>query len=106
MFTDGRYTAQAAEEVKAAQVQIVSGSPAVAATQWLAAQAGVAMAGFDPARTTVAELTRWKGELPSRLRKGFFQAVPAPFVEMLRMVKDERRTGGDGRGRAHGLQAV
>jgi Xaa-Pro aminopeptidase len=89
MFTDGRYTAQAAEEVKAAQVQIASGSPAVAATQWLAAQAGVAAAGFDPARTTVAELTRWKSELPSRLRKGFFQAVPAPFVEMLRMVKDE-----------------
>jgi Xaa-Pro aminopeptidase len=88
MFTDGRYTAQAAEEVKAAQVQIASGSPAVAATQWLAAQAGVAMAGFDPARTTVAELTRWKSDLPSRLRKGFFQAVPAPFVEMLRMVKD------------------
>jgi len=88
MFTDGRYTAQAAEEVKAAQVQIASGSPAVAATQWLASQTGVAMAGFDPARTTVAELTRWKSQLPSRLRKGFFQAVPAPFVEMLRMVKD------------------
>ena len=88
MFTDGRYTAQAAEEVKAAQVQIASGSPAVAATQWLAAQAGVAMVGFDPARTTVAELTRWKSELPSRLRKAFFQAVPAPFVEMLRTVKD------------------
>ncbi len=89
MFTDGRYTAQAAEEVKAAQVQIASGSPAVAAAQWLAAQAGVAMAGFDPARTTVADLTRWKSELPSRLRKGFFQAVPAPFVEQLRSVKDE-----------------
>ena len=50
---------------------------------------GVREAGFDPARTTVAELTRWKSELPSRLRKGFFQAVPAPFVEQLRMVKDE-----------------
>ena len=29
LFTDGRYTAQAAEEVKAAKVQIVAGSPAV-----------------------------------------------------------------------------
>jgi hypothetical protein len=28
--------------------------------QWLAAQPGVTMAGFDPARTTVAELARWK----------------------------------------------
>ncbi len=75
LFTDGRYTAQAAEEVKAAQVQIVSGSPAVAAVQWLAAQPGVSMAGFDPARTTVAELARWKSELPSRLRRGFLQAI-------------------------------
>ncbi len=89
MFTDGRYTAQANEEVEAAQVQIVSGSPAVAATQWLAAQQGVEMAGFDAARTTVAELARWKTELPSHLRRGFFQAVPAPFVEILRCVKDE-----------------
>jgi Xaa-Pro aminopeptidase len=88
LFTDGRYTAQAAEEVKAAQVEIASGSPAVAATQWLAAQAGVAMAGFDPAKTTVAELARWKSGLPSRLRRGFFQALPASLVEMLRTVKD------------------
>lgn len=89
LFTDGRYTAQAAEEVKAAQVRISSGSPAVAASQWLVAQAGVAMAGFDAAKTSVADLARWKSELPSKLRKGFFQAVPAPFVELLRMVKDE-----------------
>ena len=88
LFTDGRYTAQANEEVKAAQVEIASGSPAVAATRWLAAQPGVAMAGFDPAKTTVAELSRWKSELPSRLRKGFFQALPASLVEMLRSVKD------------------
>ena len=89
LFTDGRYKMQAAEEVEAAQVQIVSSSPAVAAAQWLAAQPGVALAGFDAARTTVADLARWKRELPSRLRRGFFQAVPAPFVEQLRMVKDE-----------------
>jgi Xaa-Pro aminopeptidase len=89
LFTDGRYTAQAAEEVQAAQVRIVSGLPSVAAAQWLAAQPGVAVAGFDPARTTVAELAKWRTELPSRLRRGFFQAAPAPFVELLRAVKDE-----------------
>jgi Xaa-Pro aminopeptidase len=89
LFTDGRYTAQAEQEVRAAQVQIVSGSPAVAAVQWLAAQAGATMAGFDPSRTTVAELARWKKELPSRLRRAFLQAIPAPFVELLRIVKDE-----------------
>ena len=57
--------------------------------QWLAAQPGVEVAGFDPARTTVAELARWKTELPSRLRRGFLSATPAPFVEVLRCVKDE-----------------
>jgi Xaa-Pro aminopeptidase len=89
LFTDSRYTTQAGEEVEAAQVQIVSGSPAVAAVQWLAAQKGVRRSGFDPARTTVAELARWKTELPSRLRRSFLEAIPAPYVEQLRMVKDE-----------------
>lgn len=89
LFTDSRYTTQANEEVEAAQVQIVAGSPAVAAVQWLAAQPGVSRSGFDPARTTVAELARWKSELPSQLRRSFLEAIPAPFVEQLRMVKDE-----------------
>jgi len=89
LFTDSRYTTQAAEEVEAAQVQIVSGSPSVAAVQWLAAQPGVSRSGFDPARTTVAELARWKSELPSQLRRSFLEPIPAPFVEQLRMVKDE-----------------
>jgi Xaa-Pro aminopeptidase len=89
LFTDSRYTTQAAEEVDAAQVQIVSGSPAVAAVQWLAAQPGVRRAGFDPARTTVSELARWKKELPSQLRRSFLEAIPAPYIEQRRMGKDE-----------------
>jgi len=89
LFTDSRYTTQAGEEVAAAQVAIVSGSPAVAAVQWLAAQPGSEMAGFDPARSTVADLKRWKAELPSRLRRSFLAEVPMPFVEQLRLVKDE-----------------
>jgi len=89
LFTDGRYKAQSAEEVQGAQVQIVSGSPTVAAVEWLAAQAGAANAGFDPAWTTVAELTRWRAALPARLRRGFLSAIPAPLVEPLRLVKDE-----------------
>jgi Xaa-Pro aminopeptidase len=88
LFTDGRYTAQAAEEVTAAQVAIVSGSPAVAAVSWLAAQAGVETAGFDPAWTSVADLTRLKAALPSRLRRAFLVPLAAPLVEALRMVKD------------------
>lgn len=89
LFTDGRYTAQAAEEVKGARIQIVSSSPAVNAVQWLAAQPGVDCAGFDPAWTTVADLTRWRAALPSHLRRAFLSALAAPLVEPLRMVKDE-----------------
>ena len=75
LFTDGRYKAQAAEEVKAAQVEIVSASPAISAVQWLAAQPGVKFAGFDPTWTTVAELSRWKAALPSRLRRMFLSPL-------------------------------
>jgi Xaa-Pro aminopeptidase len=89
LFTDGRYAAQAACEVQAAQVEIVSNSPAVAAVEWLGAQHGVEFAGFDPAWTTVAELARWKAALPSRLRRSFLSALAGPLVEPLRQVKDE-----------------
>jgi Xaa-Pro aminopeptidase len=89
LFTDGRYTTQAAEEVKAARVEIISGSPAVAAIQWMAVQPGVEMAGFDPTRTTVADLSHWKAALPYRLRRGFLSSLPAAFVEPLRRVKDQ-----------------
>jgi Xaa-Pro aminopeptidase len=88
LFTDGRYKTQAADEVSGAQVEIIARSPATAAVQWLAAQAGVEFAGFDPAWTTVAELARWKEALPGRLRRSFLSAIAAPLVEPLRMVKD------------------
>ncbi len=89
LFTDGRYITQAAEQVQAAKVAIVSGSPATNAVQWLAAQPGVDSAGFDPAWTTVAELGRWKDALPPRLRRTFLSALPAPLVEPLRRIKDD-----------------
>ena len=89
LFTDGRYIAQAAEEVSAAKAEIVPGAPAVAAAQWLAAQPGVDCAGFDSAWTTVADLARWREGLPSRLRRNFLTALAAPLVEPLRQIKDE-----------------
>src|SRR5580698_8152186 len=68
LFTDGRYTAQAAEEVQAAKVEIVPSAPAVAALLWLAVQVsvgdGAASVGFDSAHTSVAELERLKAALP------------------------------------------
>ncbi|MBS1802937.1 MAG: aminopeptidase P family protein [Acidobacteria bacterium] len=89
LFTDGRYTAQASQQVKGAQVQIVSGLPAIAAIQWLAAQAGSNSAGFDPTHTTVADFTRLRSGLPSKLRRTFLTPLAAPLVEPLRMIKDE-----------------
>lgn len=89
LFTDGRYREQAAEEVKAAQVEIVSSSPGVAAVQWLSAQPGTSLGGFDPAWTTVADLERLKAALPSTLRRKFLLPLPAGLVEPLRGIKDE-----------------
>jgi Xaa-Pro aminopeptidase len=89
LFTDGRYRAQAADEVKAAQVEIGSGSAAVAAVEWLAAQPGAETAGFDPAWTTVAELARLKAALPSKFRRAFLSPLAAPLVEPLRNIKDD-----------------
>lgn len=89
LFTDGRYTAQAAEEVSAAKVQIVAASLSVSALQWLAVQSGVNSVGFDPVVTTVADLTRWRAALPAALRRTFLVPLAAPLVEPLRLVKDE-----------------
>jgi len=83
LFTDGRYTVQAAEEVSDAKVQIVTSSPSVAAVEWLAAQPGIDAIGFDPFETTVADLSRWRAALPSKLRRSFLTALAAPLVEPL-----------------------
>jgi Xaa-Pro aminopeptidase len=97
LFTDGRYKAQAAEEVagtgSGAKVEIVPSAPAVAALQWLAAQvsagsAPVGTVGFDAAHTSVAELERLKLELPARLRRKLLTPVKS-LVEPLRWLKDE-----------------
>ena len=88
LFTDGRYATQAAEEVTAARVDIVSSSPAVSAVQWVAAQPGVDRIAFDATRVTVAELARWRASLPARLRRGFFTSLDTSPVEALRTLKD------------------
>jgi Xaa-Pro aminopeptidase len=91
LFTDGRYTVQAAEEVAGSgvRVEIVPSAPAVAAVQWMAAQPGVEAVGFDPVHTTVAELDRLRAGLPSKLRRKLLVALEAPLVEALRWLKDD-----------------
>jgi len=94
MFTDGRYTAQAAEEVAGSgvTVEIVPSGPPVAAVQWLAVQVAAgsdpAAVGFDSAHTSVAELERLKAALPGRLRRKLLTPVKS-LVEPLRWLKDE-----------------
>jgi Xaa-Pro aminopeptidase len=89
LFTDGRYTTQAAEEVQTAKVQIVPSAPAVAAAQWLAVQVGTTgSVGFDPVQTSVAELDRWKAALPGAVRRKLLTPVNS-LVERLRWLKDE-----------------
>jgi len=96
LFTDGRYTAQAAEEIKAGgsgvKVEIVPSAASVAAIQWLAAQVaseGVSgSVGFDDGHTSVADLERLRSALPTKLRRKLLVAVSAP-VEPLRWLKDE-----------------
>ena len=90
LFTDGRYITQAAEEVQAARVDIVSGPPAKSAIQWLAAQPGVESAGFDPDAQPVAELAIWKEALPARLRRTFLSArCHLPSSSPCASIKDE-----------------
>jgi len=89
-FTDGRYTAQAADEVHSAKVEIVPSGAAKAAIEWLAAQPGVAegQVGIDSAHTSVAELARLKAALPTGLRRKLLKPDPS-LVEPLRWTKDE-----------------
>jgi Xaa-Pro aminopeptidase len=53
----------------------------------------VEFAGFDPSKTTVTNLARFKAALPARLRRGFLAGLAGPLVEPLRMVKDEDELG-------------
>ena len=87
MFTDGRYTTQAAAEVEGAKVVIAEKS-AIAAACALAVKQGVTRCGFDAARTTVAGLAAMRQALPAKLRKSWFVATVG-LVAGLREVKDE-----------------
>lgn len=88
LFTDGRYAIQAADEVKNADLSIITGALSSAAVQWMAAQVGVDSIAFDPTRTTVAELDRWKAALPSRLRRRLLVPSTESLMEPLRGLKD------------------
>jgi Xaa-Pro aminopeptidase len=85
MVTDGRYTAQAAAEVKAAEVRIAKGPALAEACRWLAA-ARVKHTYYDGEQTTVAALRAMEDAVKGGKR--FFVPLAAPLVAAHRMVKD------------------
>jgi Xaa-Pro aminopeptidase len=86
LFTDGRYTAQAREEVRGARVVIAKKSALQEACAFLAGAARHAW--FDPQQTTVTDLAIMRAALAAKSRRGFFIPLESPLVSALRMVKD------------------
>ena len=90
LVTDGRYTAQAAQQVKGAEVRIAKGPALAEACRWLAA-GRVKHAYYDAEQTTVAALRAMEESLKGSGRgnsKGFFQPLASSLVAEERMVKD------------------
>jgi Xaa-Pro aminopeptidase len=87
MFTDGRYTTQAAQEVDGVKIEITESPAAVAACEFAVAH-GVTKLGFDAAVTSVASYEALKVAVPAKVRKNLLVAVNGLVAE-LRQVKDE-----------------
>ncbi len=91
LVTDGRYTAQAAQQVKGPDVRIAKGPALAEACRWLAV-GRVKHAYYDAEQTTVAALRAMEESLKGTGRgnssKGFFQPLASSLVAEERMVKD------------------
>ena len=82
LFTDGRYTVQAREQVKAARVVIAAASALREACAFLE-ESQADQAAFDPEHTTVSSLNVMRSALKTaRLRKNFFQPLEAPCFQI------------------------
>ncbi len=86
LFTDGRYTQQARQEVSEARVVIANGSALAAAAD--AAFAGGARIGFDDTHLTVAQLQALKRQLRAGKAHGTKLIASGDLVRVLRMRKD------------------
>ena len=83
LFTDGRYTVQARQEVQGATVRITPKAPLAEACSYVAGRA--ARCGYDRTVTTVAQLAAMKNAPGA---KGAFFTPCDGVVATLRMVKD------------------
>ena len=87
-FTDGRYTQQAHEEVRAAKTKVARKAALAAAGEWLAAtgkKREPKKLGVDGEHLSLAEAAR----LRKMLGPTFWVRQASALVERLRMVKDE-----------------
>ena len=90
LFTDGRYRAQARDEVKGAKTVIAVKAPIVAAGEWLTDNRktfgrGPFSIGVEGEHLTIASQKRLKAELSSIFR---LKTAP-PLIEQARMVKEK-----------------
>ena len=86
LFTDGRYTQQAKEEVREAKIVITKKQALPAAAEWLArrSHSKAVAVGIEPEYFTLADRRRLTDLLPKYFR---VRETP-PFVERARMTKD------------------
>ena len=90
LFSDGRYTQQAKQEVRAAKIKILKGKSALAsATDWLGRQKRMRRVGIEPAHLTVAE----REILARSVGRGARLVNAPPVIERMRMVKDRAEIG-------------
>ncbi len=87
LFTDGRYTAQAKQQVQAASVRIAPKS-ALAEACAFAAESGAARCGFDRTHTTVLALSSMRSAARKAGAPGSFFVLCDGAVAKLRAVKD------------------
>ncbi len=87
LFTDGRYTAQARQQVQGASVRIAAKSALAEACAY-AAKSGAAACGFDRSHTTVATLASMRAAARSAGASAAFFRPLDGAVAGLRAVKD------------------
>ena len=88
LFTDGRYTAQAREEVSVARVKIEKGPALRAASTWAAAR-GAKTIGVEADHLTLSARALLEGGLP----RGVSLRGISGLVEGLRIIKDNDEIG-------------
>lgn len=86
LFTDGRYTVQAKEETRGARVVIAKKSALKEACALL--ESSAKRASYDPAHTTISDLSMMRSAVGAKARRSFFTALRRPLLSELRMVKD------------------